>query len=170
MGDCNEFLSIFWKKLHSHSRHQKTQVILRITLKGILRVSNEWWLEGAMCINIWYNSWEHPKNDCFLQISQNIDGFRQKQFTKLLEFTKPTREIFLFHYWAKSYFNLALIWLAWNWRISKNDMEELEYKKKGLSSIPTWNLLENLFMKFEKLQTKKLPIELMLKLQWNVFW
>ena len=52
--DWNEFSSVFWKVQHSHSRHQKTTSNLyRINLKGRLRVSNEWSLEGAMYINLW---------------------------------------------------------------------------------------------------------------------
>ena len=52
--DLNEFSPIFWKVQHSHSRQKKTtSLLLGITLKGRLRVSNECSLEGAMYINLW---------------------------------------------------------------------------------------------------------------------
>ena len=49
-----EWIFINLKVQHSHSRHQKTTSdLLRTTLKGTLRFSNEWPLERAlyMCIN-----------------------------------------------------------------------------------------------------------------------
>ena len=47
---------------HSHSRHHKTTSnLLRINLKGTLRFSNEWPLEGAMYINLWQNSLGIPR-------------------------------------------------------------------------------------------------------------
>ena len=78
--NLNEFSSIFWKVQHSHSQHQKTTSNLcRITLKGTLRFSNGQPLEGAMYIHLWQNSQGHPENVFFffLQISQNMNGFRQ---------------------------------------------------------------------------------------------
>ena len=52
--DRNEFPSIFQKVQYSHSRHQKTTShLLRINLKGILKLNEIWPLEGAMYITLW---------------------------------------------------------------------------------------------------------------------
>ena len=69
---------------HSHSRHQKTTSnLLRINLKGKLRFSNGWPLEGAMYINLWSNFLGHPEMLVFCNFFQNI-GVRQfvKRYTQ----------------------------------------------------------------------------------------
>ena len=77
--DLNEFPSIFQKVKHSHSRHQKiTSNLLRINLKGILKFNKIWPLEGAMYIPLWENFRGHPENVSFMQFSQKINGFIQK--------------------------------------------------------------------------------------------
>ena len=62
--DLNEFSSIVWKvctAFSSTSRHQKTTSnLLRITLTCRVRVTNERSLEGALYINLWWNSRGHP--------------------------------------------------------------------------------------------------------------
>ena len=50
----------------------------------------------------------HPKNVSFMQFSQRVDGFRQKDSQGLLELvqlyrTKPIRETFNFHHLPKLY-------------------------------------------------------------------
>ena len=54
--------------------------ILKINLKGIFKFNKMWSLEGAMYITVtlWYNFQGHPENISFMQFSQIIDGFRQK--------------------------------------------------------------------------------------------
>ena len=77
--DLNECPSIFQKVQQSHSRHQKTTSnFLRINLKGILKFNEIWSIEGAMYITLWYNFRGLPKNVSFMQFSQEIYGFRQK--------------------------------------------------------------------------------------------
>ena len=72
------FHQSFKKVEHSHSRHQKaTTNLLRIDLKGKLSFNNSWQLEGANLHNSMVNFRGHPKNVCFMQFSQNIDGFGQ---------------------------------------------------------------------------------------------
>ena len=51
---------------------------LRINLKGILKFNEMWPREGAMYITLWDNFRGHPENVSFMQFSQKIDGFRQK--------------------------------------------------------------------------------------------
>ena len=71
---------------HSHSRHQKTTSnLLRISLKDILKFNEIWPLEGAMYITLWQNFRGHPKSVSFMQFSQKIDGFRQKDSQGFLE-------------------------------------------------------------------------------------
>ena len=81
--EFNDFSSIFLKVHHSHSRHQKTtSVLLRIILKGGLKVSNvrkpmpiiigggELIIFVCMCVGVCV---------CVcVQISQNLNGFLQK--------------------------------------------------------------------------------------------
>ena len=80
--DMNEFPSIFFKvHLSSFSlQTDTTSNFLRITLKGSMRVSNEWSLEEA--ISVYKPTCMYGKiiQICLLlllEISQNIDGFRQ---------------------------------------------------------------------------------------------
>ena len=53
-----------------------------------------------MYITLWQNFWGHPENGSFMQFSQKIDGFRQKQIHRALRthttlyITKPIRNIF----------------------------------------------------------------------------
>ena len=83
MVDLNEFPSIFQKVQHSHSRHQKTSSnLLRITLKGILKFNEIWPLAGAMYITLMVEFGGHPENFSFMQFSQKIYGFRQKDINK----------------------------------------------------------------------------------------
>ena len=50
---CSSRMFVF-KVYLSHSSYQKTTAdFLRITLKGSMRVGNEWSLEGAMYVNLW---------------------------------------------------------------------------------------------------------------------
>ena len=95
---------------HSHSTHQKIiSNLLRITLKGRLRVSNEQSLEGAIYVNkpmvLLLPFWG--------QISQNVDGFRQKQFTRLIEFIKFYKQnpLEIFFFTVDQYDTLALIFV-----------------------------------------------------------
>ena len=103
LADLNEFSSIFCKRQHSHSRHQKTISNLhRIISQGRLRVSNKKSLEGAlyMYINL------PPPSPFFSSNFSEYWWFQTKQFTRLLEFiklykTKPTGNFFHFHYLPK---------------------------------------------------------------------
>ena len=77
--DLNEFSSIFSKVQQPHSKLQKTTSnVLRITLMGRLRVSNEWLLEGALYIYVVKFLGHPPKCTLFLccKFLKNIDGFR----------------------------------------------------------------------------------------------
>ena len=93
---------------HSHSRHQETTWnLFKINLKGILKFSDEQPLEGAMCMNLRWNSRGHPKN-----ISE-CSWFQIKQFTRLLEFIKLYKQnslenVFIFPIYQNYIFNLAL--------------------------------------------------------------
>ena len=72
------FHQSFKKVQHSHWSYQKTTSnLLRIDLKGILQFNETWPLEGAMYITLWENFGGHPENVSFMQVSQNVNGFRQ---------------------------------------------------------------------------------------------
>ena len=64
--NLNEFSAISWKVQHSHSR-QTTSNLLRIALKGKLRVSKQWSPEGAMYINLRLNYQGPPRKFFFGQ-------------------------------------------------------------------------------------------------------
>ena len=54
--DFNEFSSVFWKVLHSHSRHPSENNLKHPAynhFKDSMKISNEWSLEGGMYINLW---------------------------------------------------------------------------------------------------------------------
>ena len=56
-----------------------------------------------MYISLWDNLGGHPENVSFMQFSQNIDGFRQNEFTRLLELIQlckqnPLEKKNQFHY------------------------------------------------------------------------
>ena len=92
-----EWISINLSKMqHSHSRHQKTTSnFLWISLKGILKFNEI----SPLGHNSWQNFQEHPENVSFMQFSQKIDGFRQKD-SQDLEFLQleQNSEIFHFHH------------------------------------------------------------------------
>ena len=82
-------LTINGKFYATGPRYQKTTSnFLRITLKGSMRVSNEWLLEGDMYINLYGKilgaSWKVMLFCKFLKTSMVSD----KQLTRLLEFIK----------------------------------------------------------------------------------
>ena len=105
------FAECIKKVQHSHSRHQETTWnLFKINLKGTLRFSDEQPLEGAICMNLRWNSQGHPKN-----ISE-YSWFQIKQFTRLLEFMKTPiiqnslENVFIFPIYHKLY-----IWFGFNW-------------------------------------------------------
>ena len=57
---------------------KQPHILLRISLNGILKLNEEWPLEGAMYIFLWENYRGHPDNISFMQFSTKIDGFEQK--------------------------------------------------------------------------------------------
>ena len=59
-------------------RKQPQTSLYRMNLKGLLQFNEIWPLERAMYITLWWNFRGHPENVGFMQFSQKIDGFRQK--------------------------------------------------------------------------------------------
>ena len=111
--DLNKVSSIIWKVQQSHSRCQKTTSnLLGITLKGRLRVSNEQSSEGAMYINICWNSWGIPRNYFFSQNFSIYWWFQTKLFTRLLEFIKLCKQTPLeFFTFIFPLFSKTILWL-----------------------------------------------------------
>ena len=104
--DWNDFSSVFWKVQHSHSRHQKTTSnLVRLILRGRLKVSNEWSLKGAMALctltyDIILGGILHFLFVCvckFLKILMVLDKTIHKAFRihKTLK-TQPTRKKIFF--------------------------------------------------------------------------
>ena len=99
-----------------HSRHLETSNFLTIPfiLNGRLRISNEWSLEGATYINLWWNFRGLPKPFSSLHNISKHWWFETKQFTRLWEFIKLYKEIPLeIFFWGVYFHYLPKLYIGW---------------------------------------------------------
>ena len=172
----------------SRSRHQKTTSnFIRISLKGSIRVTNEWSPEElCVFINLWQNPWGGGGVPIFWSF-ENFSKywwFQTKQSTRLLEFIKLSKEthcrffffsffFFTIYYLPKLYFGFkhvesctSLLIYVLKWRCSEDSSSgyeemkfDLKFTTKGSkSSSVMWMLCHLLKDHRSKFEIKILKV------------
>ena len=118
-------------------KQPQASLLLRINLNGKLWLNKIWPIEGAMYITLRWIFRGHPKTVCFMQFSQNIEGFWQNGSQGLYNsynfINKPMREHFHFHYLPKLYIDIGFKKL---YKRTKCELEITDPWKHTLKAMP----------------------------------